>query len=178
MDAGVPADAGIVDANAPIAGVPPQADTGTPPEGDMGTPQQIGPSTCGTVTCPTPQAQGLLPVNPHISSGSLCRGACGPDCPSTCTAATVMSFSVPDSTGRCHSTCTYTGLRCGSHQGCREHDDCYDAADGWRAHLRCDATAVGKYGMRNTNSWRTGGGPYDSFLNFYNLGVASGPVPN
>jgi Domain of unknown function (DUF4157) len=163
LDAGV-GDPRIHDAGAPVAGVPQQRQT--PPA-----------SVCGPVVCPPPERAGLTPQNPRIASGSLCRGACGADCPKTCTKAPTQTFSVPDSTGACHATCTYDGLHCGSHQGCREHDACYDAANGFLEHRVCDGAAIKKYGLMKAQSWARGHGPYDSYIDFYADGVAGTPVP-
>ncbi len=132
-----------------------------------------GPSPSrGAVKCPSPESLGLLPADPHIPSGSLCRGACGPDCPSTCTADYDVGICAPDSTGACHSTCTYSSLRCGSHQSCRDHDACYDrcAARGdplGLCHRGCDLACIGKWGPVNCWHWMRGNGPYDNYLHFY-----------
>ena len=80
-------------------------------------------------TPPTCPIGGLAPLlrDPHLPSGALCRGACGPDCPSSCAAQPNVTLCIPDSTGHCHVSCTYSSvIECGSHAGCREHDACYD----------------------------------------------------
>jgi len=140
-------------------------------------------ATCGTLpACPlAPPAP--LPRNPHIPSGSLCRGACGPDCPSTCTPQPPVTLCVPDSTGTCHAECTYPAvIRCGSHAGCRTHDSCYDrcAAAGDRfgmCHRGCDIDCVRTHGFSNCNSWRTGGGPFDRMIDYSDPPTRSRPVP-
>lgn len=104
--------------------------------------------------------------------GATCRGACGPDCePANC--------GTPSEAWRCITeNGSNTGYKelwlvysCGTHAGCREHDDCYDfckdrfGADGWDSfmcHRECDQAAVDKYGFADTNAWRTGGGPFDA----------------
>ena len=52
----------------------------------------------------------------------VCRGACGAGCPDTCTED--VSYECIDST-RLRRVETY---ECGTHRGCREHDDCLDPA--------------------------------------------------
>jgi hypothetical protein len=92
-------------------------------------------------------------------SASVCRGACGAGCPSTCRDS-VRYECVAGS--RMRRVKTHV---CGTHQGCREHDDCLDACEQSGSQLDCDAKchqeAVEKYGLENTTSWVGGRGPYD-----------------
>ena len=123
-----------------------------------------------------------LPINPGIASGSLCRGACGPDCPSSCTPLMNQVLCVPDPSGNWHFNCEYPDvLRCGSHAGCRAHDLCYDgcASDPHSVICRraCDVNCLDDYGFQRCNSWRTGGGPFDRMLLFSNPPVTSEPLP-
>ena len=143
------------------------------------------PSTpaCGTLPpCPL-AAPAPLPRDPHIRSGSLCRGACGPNCPPTCTPQPAVTLCVPDSTGTCHAECTYPGvIRCGSHAGCRTHDSCYDtcAAAGdpfGTCHRGCDIDCLRTHGFTRCNSWRTGGGPFDRMIDYSDPPTRSGPLP-
>lgn len=138
-------------------------------------------------SCPVGGTAPLL-RDPHIPSGALCRGACGPDCPPTCTPQPDVHLCVPDSSGSCHHVCTYTNvIECGSHQGCRDHDDCYDrcAAAGERdlcyaggtCHCGCDMACIRAHGIGSCNSWRTGGGPFDRMLNFSDPPTQTGPSP-
>jgi hypothetical protein len=58
---------------------------------------------------------------PTIGTGAaLCRGACGPDCPPTCKVSSFWDCSDPQRAVR------VTSYDCGTHRGCREHDDCLD----------------------------------------------------
>jgi len=90
----------------------------------------------------------------------VCRGACGMDCPSSCEQE--VKFE-------CAGAGTLTRVRaysCGTHQGCREHDDCLDRctqehAEGFDCQTECNAEAVGDWGMEKTSTWALGGGPYD-----------------
>jgi outer membrane protein OmpA-like peptidoglycan-associated protein len=141
--------------------------------------------TCGSApACPT-VAPAPLPRDPHIPSGALCRGACGPDCPPTCTALPPVSICVPDSTGACHVTCIYPAvISCGTHVGCQVHDACYDAcaaagehdlcySGGW-CHCGCDANCINTHTVAECNSWRTGHGPFTGTLTFSDPPTRSG----
>jgi len=58
---------------------------------------------------------------PDLGYGAaLCRGACGPDCPETCKES--FYWECIDA-NRFRLVQTFD---CGTHQGCREHDDCLD----------------------------------------------------
>lgn len=96
--------------------------------------------------------------------GGKCRGACGPDCPDTCTAMSVTECASDGGVDQAVEV-----YDCGVHNGCVEHDDCYDACyltnacDSWGAAMcrrGCDSDAVSDYGIRNTSSWARGGGPF------------------
>ncbi len=134
---------------------------------------------------PAPGAGGTpLLINPHIPSGSLCRGACGSDCPDTCTHEADQVVCVPDSTGTCHFTYTYTGvLNCGSHEACRTHDDCYDACvvahptSSFWCHRGCDEDCRSHHGLSTCAGWAAGHGPYDRMLRFSNPPTVSAAIP-
>jgi hypothetical protein len=58
---------------------------------------------------------------PTIGTGAaLCRGACGADCPPTCKVTSYWDCTDPQLAVR------VTSYDCGTHRGCREHDDCLD----------------------------------------------------
>ncbi len=126
------------------------------------------------LACPDPPP-GYQQVDPHIPSGATCRGACGGGCPRTCEDFTLC---VDDESSSGH--CDYTGKRCGTHQGCREHDDCYDACGPrgvldlgvWRCRRACDLGCIRRYGLAQCRSWMTGAGPYDGELSFTDPPVA------
>jgi hypothetical protein len=98
-----------------------------------------------------------------ISQGQLartCRGACGPDCPNSCTASIHFECVGTENLRRVRS---YT---CGTHQGCREHDDCLDRcsqqrAQGFDCESQCHAEAVTDFGLGQAASWAAGAGPFD-----------------
>jgi outer membrane protein OmpA-like peptidoglycan-associated protein len=136
---------------------------------------------CGAAP-PTPVG-GTAPLltNPGIGSGSLCRGACGSDCPTTCTAQADVNLCLPDSSGTCHYTYTYQSVQeCGSHIGCRVHDSCYDLCgpDIYDScHRSCDWNCFSTHGASQCNEWRQGNGPFDSRLRYSNAPIILGPIP-
>jgi hypothetical protein len=128
----------------------------------------------GTLTCDMPPGK---PIDPGITSGSKCRGACGADCPSTCTAAPSTSVCVDDKASCQHQNCSYSGVICGTHAGCRTHDDCYDACavagEGFACRRRCDVDCIESYGLP-CGAWARGYGPFDGSVTFYGPASSSG----
>ena len=139
--------------------------------------------SCGSAPSNIPVQEGqTIPelIDPQIASGSLCRGACGADCPSTCTSQPDITICGDDLSGNCHYTWTYTGvISCGSSNFCRWHDACYDRlADEERStdlnkFTECDQHCPGS--IADCYSWMNGGGPYDSQLLFSNPPIRRGP---
>lgn len=129
----------------------------------------------GTLTCDAPPG---LPIDPGIASGSKCRGACGPDCPSTCTAAPGLEVCVDDAASCEHQQCSYAGVTCGTHAGCQTHDDCYDACSasgaGFMCWRSCDLDCLQRYGLV-CGAWARGYGPFDGSMTFYGPPSSSGP---
>jgi hypothetical protein len=83
--------------------------------------------------------------------GSKCRGACGPDCePRNCTKTTTYECDVNEIFMQ-----EFEKHECGVHQGCIDHDDCYDRCDSdydcadswgnWGCHRKCDGECFGTY---------------------------------
>src|SRR5690606_22108986 len=117
------------------------------------------------------QAQRLNEFGP---TGSMCRAACGPDCPDTCDKRSYNECISPQAYRRVNR---YT---CGTHQGCRDHDFCLDncarqgvaqtgldflvAECNRECHMLAHAYAIDLFGkLRGTqvvDSWRRGHGPY------------------
>jgi hypothetical protein len=55
---------------------------------------------------------------------------------------------------------------CGTHQGCREHDDCLDRCTQrhgakFDCDTQCHSEAVSRYGLETAVSWAGAGGPFD-----------------
>ena len=82
---------------------------------------------CPVTASGTQAGYSIGPAVPHLKdpgyySGGLCRGACGIDCPSgRCIQKPDIEIEVKG------GTCTYRNvIECKTHEGCREHDACYD----------------------------------------------------
>ncbi|MDO8873866.1 MAG: hypothetical protein Q7V05_14225 [Methanoregula sp.] len=96
--------------------------------------------------------------DPGFASSALCRGACGPDCPTgRCKQLTEIAIENKDKTG----TCWYYGvIECPTDTGCQEHDSCYDycEANGYNfildsCHLQCNGRCFDKYGYTTCAEW-------------------------
>jgi len=90
----------------------------------------------------------------------VCRGACGMDCPSSC--ENEMQFECVGA-GTLIRVNTFS---CGTHQGCRQHDDCLDRcsqehSEEYDCQAECHAEAVTDWGLEMAGSWAIGGGPFD-----------------
>lgn len=88
-----------------------------------------------------------------------CRGACGGGCPRTC--ERTVAYECADDT----LLTRVLAYDCGTHQGCRDHDDCLDAciesgADVSTCSQQCDGDIMEKYGL-DAASWLMGRGPFD-----------------
>jgi len=93
-----------------------------------------------------------------------CPGACGAGCPDSCEKSVAYECSGP---GTLRRVVTYT---CGTHPGCRTHDDCLDSclasgAVGGGCQTQCDQQAVQTHGL-DAVSWLQGGGPYDGEVRY------------
>lgn len=101
-----------------------------------------------------------------------CRGACGPDCPNTCkNEGTYTEEYVVGDKG--YEIEFPNVLKCGTHEGCRIHDACFDTAVARGEkylfgphHNQCNQDAVFRFGATKTKSWMSGGGPYDDWWYF------------
>jgi hypothetical protein len=99
------------------------------------------------------------------NSANQCRGACGGGCPGSC--EETVAYECMGS-AQLRRIVTYD---CGTHQGCRVHDDCLDACikSGTGVSdcsVQCDADVMEKFGFESAASWLTGGGPYDGRIRF------------
>jgi len=93
-----------------------------------------------------------------FASGALCRGACGPDCPTgRCKELGEIAIENREKTG----TCWYYGvIECPTHTGCQEHDSCYDYCEvnGYHflldsCHRECNGRCFNKYGYEACIEW-------------------------
>jgi hypothetical protein len=126
--------------------------------------------------------------NPDLASGSGCRGACGSGCPDTCEPQSDMVVYMPDpDNDESYYRISYAGvIRCGTHEGCRWHDWCFDECakrfdeTGDYAvlddcHLRCSNTVRKRYDDWDAINWALGNGPYDGYLLFSDPPIWEGP---
>jgi hypothetical protein len=122
--------------------------------------------------------------DPAAPGGARCRGACGVDCPSTCkVVGTYREEYVVGGTG--YLIEFPNAILCGTHQGCQDHDACFDAAvaqgeDPLTApiHSECNWKAYKKWGWDKTWDWMHGRGPYEDWWYFVDnpFVVAKWPV--
>ncbi len=142
-------------------------------------PSQRGGSWTGHPTPPWPSPAGSTPPpeiyarNPGIPSKAQCRGACGPDC-DTCTNEGDHFECHPQPDGG-HRLVRYPNYTvCGSHQGCRDHDACYDwCGSGGPSGLGpmlcrrlCDFECLCNYPARQCIGWVFGRRPFDQTMYF------------
>ena len=103
---------------------------------------------------------------PDVGLGAnQCRGACGGGCPRSCTIRVGYECVGEMQLRRIEA------LTCGTHQGCREHDDCLDNCllnnPGSRdCQPQCDAQAMQTHGFEKATPWLLGKGPYDGQITF------------
>jgi hypothetical protein len=134
-----------------------------------------------------------LAVSPETISGkqvnikgpcnALCRGACGVDCTlNNCTLSTRLDCEKNEQGNNTGMQIRFLVYDCGIHQGCIDHDACYDnchliyPCGSWRAaYCRhgqtseyllgsktegyCDQKAIQEYGYINAIQWARGYGP-------------------
>lgn len=116
--------------------------------------------------------------DPEITSGSLCRGTCGPDCAPGACDNDRRDLIVCENRGDHHIWHTYKGYEtCGAAQGCLDHDACYDlgADQTWWDFMgffsggmrrACDLDAVCTHGFQTSVQWALGGGPQPMRLRY------------
>ena len=147
-------------------------------EGLSAIPEQICPDTY----------DNQPPIDPEIPSESLCRGACGADCPDDPAPDNGKPEGCSESEKEAcvnyergeeprHKICVYRELSCGTHKGCRDHDACFDACavahPPGKARDKCKSDCnddcVRNHGLFTCLGWATGRGPYDGTLEFSEL---------
>ena len=125
---------------------------------------------------------------PQRASGSMCRGACGPDC-DTCKSSPFFVYTDPLS----GEVWRYTHFRiCDTHEGCREHDAAFDwAADAhgetgplaiiMPAHMAGNIECACNFPALNCAGWIKGMRPHDGVMLFADMaerassGISSQP---
>lgn len=133
---------------------------------------------------PSPYWSGPLSVYPRDPSdlntkfkgGAKCRGACGPDC-WTCADPEDVVECVPRTNADgepAHDLWLYPNYQeCDTHQGCRDHDACYDYCKSGASSLDpfvcarlCDLECACDYPPLQCASWIFGGPPHDGKMFF------------
>jgi len=109
------------------------------------------------------------------SRAHQCPGACGAGCTDQCEKSVTYECVDAD---RLRRVVTYA---CGTHAGCRVHDDCLDAcldskAVGGDCQSKCDTEVVQQYGAESALSWLRGGGPYDGQVSYQYTRDAAGAL--
>lgn len=108
--------------------------------------------------CPVGTDGAPYPIQPLMTSGALCRGACGPDCPAgRCKNEQMKILKNREGTG----TCMYTNIiTCPTHPGCQEHDACYDWCEDYgytfmmdSCHRICNDRCAADYGTFTCIPW-------------------------
>jgi|GEM_PF-6007758 len=127
----------------------------------------------------------IYPRAPAIGSGAKCRGACGPDC-DTCSLPEDLVHCEPRPTadgGEGHDLWIYPNYQeCDSHQGCRDHDACYDwcgaggpgGLEPFLCRRLCDFECACAYPPHQCVGWIFGGEPHDSGMDFSDAPYVSG----
>ncbi len=139
-------------------------------------------SASAAAVCDT-TLMGLEPIDPMKSSGGTCRGACGPGCDTKHDCVPFTGMSCLDDSDGTHTSCQYTGFTCGSAQGCREHDNCYDACGtggdvaNFICKRKCDGICIAHYGLGQCLRWKKGLGPYDSEISYSSPPTAISSIP-
>ena len=117
-----------------------------------------GPCPIGTNNAPSL-------IDPGITSGAKCRGACGQDCPpDRCELLKDASGNMQPLTvviQNPRGICTYNNvIECPMHPGCVKHDACFDTcAEGGqnsmtdKCHMHCNVDCVQEYGFTNCVLW-------------------------
>lgn len=144
--------------------------------------------------CPIGKAGAPNLRDPGIASCAECRGACGEDCPSDrCDPMKHIVIPITDTSGQQYN-CVYNNVvSCLTHQGCRDHDACYDkCADTGESsifgpcHQKCNSDCVVKWGVAQCNAWADYTGyvgdywinpDFDGVLLFSDPPELVGPVP-
>lgn len=139
---------------------------------------------------PGPKLSGPEPVytrNPGITSGALCRGACGVDC-NGCEPAIPRKYFVDAKTGEVWEYHNYTV--CPTATGCQEHDAAFDWAADTKGevghgfldmilpwHMLANLECVCNFPALNCISWAMGGLPKEGEINFADVSRRINPPP-
>lgn len=140
-----------------------------PPYQELQNTTYSGSCPIGTVATTSDNKKIITPFlrDPGYKSGSLCRGACGVDCPDfRCKKKDTINVTVKDPV---EGTCSYSNvIECPTHIGCQEHDRCYDVCVehcgeiflGGPCHFTCDQRGYSRWGTTTVVQWVGTGGSY------------------
>lgn len=142
-------------------------------------------------------------INEYGPCDAMCRGACGADCPlSNCTLSKELRCEKDEEGGNTGMEIRYLSYDCGLHQGCIDHDNCYDQCNEeygcgtWLAaycrHLwvadpiilfnhpnwYCDQKAIAEHGVIDPPLWSRGYGPQPMRETFEYMDVEYGQQQN
>ncbi|HJR25763.1 MAG TPA: DNA/RNA non-specific endonuclease, partial [Acidimicrobiales bacterium] len=132
-----------------------------------------------------PLGNRIHKVQPGVYGDSRCRGACGPNC--WACAGPMDLFRCGEDEDGDTRWWKYPNVQvCGTAQGCKDHDACYDYFLGVRGesastpfglgHRVCDLEAVCRHGSRASLGWAVGAGPQaGTALRFSDHPVVCGP---
>lgn len=120
------------------------------------------------------------------AGASGCRHACGAGCPNTC--ETLGTYREVMQIDGCSVLVEFpNAIKCGTHEGCRWHDDCFDSCrqSGERGqfdmflgpcHNQCSNEAFQRW-PAYTPRWMLGFGPYQGYLYFSDQPIVRAVVP-
>jgi hypothetical protein len=133
---------------------------------------------------------------------AMCRGACGADCePNNCKMAKELRCEKDEDGRNTGNEILITSYDCGLHEGCIEHDNCYDRCNdrfgcgswgaafcrhGWSPETNtrfifdmfCDQSAIFDYGTTDPVLWMNGFGPMPERETFEYVDQSYGRMSN
>jgi len=109
--------------------------------------------------CPIGENGAPMLADPGIPSGGKCRGTCGLDC-ARCESIDDIVVPIADY-GDSQLVCVYpNAIECKTHQGCRDHDACYDRCTEQgnnsvidECHRNCDQSCFDRWGVGQCAAW-------------------------
>ncbi|RCV65978.1 Rhodanese-related sulfurtransferase [Methanophagales archaeon] len=127
----------------------------------------------GELICP------ISPPEVQPRGDNACFGACGGGCPGTCDPLSNIFTCGTKTPGGIHFVCKYTGvIKCGTHQGCRDHDKCYQRCRDKgidcptfprpKCCKDCDDKCTDQYGYWKCFNWMRGKGTFDGYITYAN----------
>ena len=143
------------------------------PFDDEGEVVSLAMSTKKSALDPGAGERGLAPdVNVFGPGGSMCRGACGADCEENNCGEKREEWRCVQEDGRNTGyKQLWVSYTCGEHEGCVEHDECFDnckaqfGVGSWDAGFcmrGCDLQAASGYGALQGIDWAQGYGPFEN----------------